>query len=55
MNKVYDIIYKIDSKGKTRLWYMEQSDDKYRTWDGSEGGKIKCSEWRVEAKAKGVA
>jgi len=44
MNKVYDIIYKIDSKGKTRLWYMEQSDDKYRTWDGSEGGWRKMKE-----------
>ena len=47
MEKIYDSIYKIDSKGKTRIWYMEQQDDRYRTWDGTQGGKIKSSEWRV--------
>ena len=47
MEKIYDSIYKIDSKGKTRVWYMEQNDDRYRTWDGTQGGKIKSSEWRV--------
>jgi DNA ligase-1 len=47
MNKIYDHIYKTDSKSKTRIWYMEQEGDKYRTWDGSIDGKIKCSEWRV--------
>lgn len=47
MEKIYDSIYKIDSKGKTRIWYMEQHDDRYRTWDGTQGGKIKSSEWRV--------
>ena len=40
-------MYKIDSKGKTRIWYMEQNGDRYRTWDGTQGGKIKSSEWRV--------
>jgi DNA ligase-1 len=39
--------YKVDSKGKVRIWYIEQNGDKYRTWDGTQGGKIKCSEWRV--------
>jgi DNA ligase-1 len=47
MEKIYDSIFKIDSKGKTRVWYMEQNDDRYRTWDGTQGGKIKSSEWRV--------
>lgn len=47
MEKIYDSIYKIDSKGKTRIWYMEQNDDRYRTWDGTQGGKIKASEWRI--------
>lgn len=47
MEKIYDSIFKIDSKGKTRIWYMEQVDDRYRTWDGTQGGKIKSSEWRV--------
>jgi len=47
MEKIYDSIFKIDSKGKTRVWYMEQNDDLYRTWDGTQGGKIKSSEWRI--------
>lgn len=47
MDKIYDTIYKIDSKGKTRIWYMEQNGDRYRTWDGTQGGKIKSSEWRI--------
>ena len=47
MQKIYDTIYKIDSKNKVRVWYMEQNNDTYRTWDGTQDGKIKCSEWRV--------
>lgn len=47
MNKVYDTIYKTDRKGKTRVWYIEQSDDKYRTFDGTSVGKVKSSEWRI--------
>lgn len=39
-------IYKKDSKGKVRVWKIEQDGDKYRTWDGTQGGKIKSSEWR---------
>ena len=44
---MYPQIYKTDSKGKIRVWYMEREGDKYRTWDGTQGGKIKSSEWRV--------
>jgi hypothetical protein len=44
---IYSEAYKIDSKGKIRIWYIEQDGDKYRTWDGTQGGKIKCSDWRV--------
>jgi len=47
MQKVYHEIYKVDSKGKVRVWYMEQDSDRYRTWDGTQLGKIKSSEWRV--------
>lgn len=47
MATMYDMCYKVDSRGKVRLWYIEQDGDKYRTWDGTQGGKIKCSEWRV--------
>jgi DNA ligase-1 len=45
--KVYDPCYKIDSKGKLRIWYMEQDGDRYRTYDGISGGKVKTSEWRT--------
>lgn len=44
---MYPEIFKIDSKGKVRVLYMEQDSDRYRTWDGTQGGKIKSSEWRV--------
>lgn len=44
---MYPEIYKTDSKGKVRIWYMERDGDKYRTWDGTQGGKIKSSEWRL--------
>lgn len=47
MQKIYDTIYKVDSKAKVRLWYMEQDGSRYRTWDGTQGGKIKSSEWRL--------
>lgn len=47
MQKIYDTVYKVDSKSKVRLWYMEQDGSRYRTWDGTQGGKIKSSEWRL--------
>lgn len=47
MTSEYQTLYKIDSKGKTRVWWIEQSNEKYRTWDGIQSGKIKCSEWRI--------
>lgn len=43
----YERLYKLDSKGKTRVWYMEQDDDRYRTYDGLLDGTIKVSDWRV--------
>lgn len=46
MNKTFPTLYKRDSKGKTRAWYMEQDGDRYRTFDGIVGGTIKCSAWR---------
>lgn len=47
MNKDYDQIFKLDSKGKTRVWFMEQDGDKYRTFDGIHGGTVKASSWRT--------
>jgi len=47
MQKTYPEIYKQDSGGKIRVWYMEQDGDKFRTFDGQVGGKIKASGWRV--------
>lgn len=38
-------IYKKDSKGKTRVWYIEQDSDKYRTVAGILGGNLVTSEW----------
>jgi DNA ligase 1 len=40
-------LYKLDSKGKIRVWFMEQDWDKYRTFDGIHGGNVKSSSWRT--------
>jgi len=45
MNKTYDVCYKKDSKGKTRIWYMEQEGSKFRTIAGLKDGKLVTSEW----------
>lgn len=47
MQKIFQQLYKLDSKGKTRVWYMEQDGDKYRTYDGVVDGTVKCSAWRT--------
>ena len=45
MQKTYDQIFKKDSKGKTRVWFMEQDGSKYRTHAGILDGAIVVSEW----------
>lgn len=47
MKKTFEPLYKLDSKGKTRVWYMEQDGDKYRTFDGVHDGNVKASSWRT--------
>lgn len=39
-------LYKIDTKGKTRVWWMEYDHEKYRTHAGIDGGKIVVSGWQ---------
>ncbi len=49
-------LYKIDSKGNVRVWWMEYNADKiaYRTHSGIDGGKIVVSGWQYpEAKNVG--
>ena len=53
MQKTFHELYKLDSKGKTRVWFMEQDCAKYRTHDGIFGGTVKASGWRT-AKATNV-
>ena len=49
-----DKLYKIDTTGKTRVWWMEYDNEKYRTHSGIEGGKIVVSGWQYpEAKNVG--
>ncbi len=38
-------LYKFDSKGGLRVWYMEQQGDKHRTVAGLDGGALTASEW----------
>lgn len=40
-------IYKIDSTGKTRVWYLEQIGSQYRTVAGILGGNLVTSEWTI--------
>ena len=47
MQKTFNPLYKRDSKGKVRVWYMEQDGDKYRTFDGIQDGTVKSSAWRT--------
>jgi len=48
MNKLYDILYTIDSTGKTRIWRQEQQGNKYRTVSGVKGSdNLVTSEWTV--------
>ena len=47
-------LYKIDTKGKTRVWWMEYDNEKYRTHSGIDDGKIVVSGWQYpEAKNVG--
>jgi hypothetical protein len=49
-------LYKIDTKGKTRVWWIEHDNEKYRTHSGIDGGKIVVSGWQYpEAKNVGRA
>lgn len=47
MQKYYDKIYKRDSKGKLRVWWMDQSNHCYRTHAGLADGAIVTSEWTI--------
>jgi DNA ligase-1 len=39
-------LYKIDTKGKTRVWWIEYEAARYRTHSGINGGKIVVSGWQ---------
>lgn len=45
MQKTFDPIYKLDSKGKLRVWFMEQDGSRYRTTAGLADGAQVTSEW----------
>lgn len=38
-------LYKYDSKGKLRIWWMEREGSKHRTVAGLDGGKLTTSAW----------
>lgn len=39
-------LYKIDSNGNARVWWIEYDNEKYRTHSGIDGGKIVVSGWQ---------
>jgi len=41
----FPTLYKKDSKGKTRIWFMEVDDARYRTTAGLQDGKKVTSDW----------
>lgn len=43
----YKNLYKKDSTGKIRIWYIEQVVDKYRIYSGVDGGKLVASNWTI--------
>jgi DNA ligase-1 len=47
MQKIYDRIYKRDTKGNLRVWFMEQIGGAYRTIAGLDGGNLVTSEWTI--------
>lgn len=47
----YDPLYKIDSKGKVRVWYIEVEDNAYRAISGIHNGKLVTAGWKY-AKGK---
>lgn len=47
MKKKYDTLYNYDTKGKLRIWYMEQDGSKHRTISGLDTGKKVTSGWTV--------
>lgn len=51
--KKFDTLYHIDENDNTRIWWMEQEGNQYRTVSGIEGGQLVTSEWK-SAKAKNV-
>ncbi len=49
--KTYPKLYKKDSNGKVRIWFMEQEKNKYRTISGLEDGEKVTNNWTtVEGK-----
>ncbi len=49
----YDKLYKVDSKGKLRFYYIEQNEDQYRMVTGIDEGKEIRTKWTT-AKPKNV-
>jgi DNA ligase-1 len=45
MQKTFDTIYKRDTAGKLRVWFMEQDGSRYRTTAGLADGAQVTSEW----------
>lgn len=53
MSNTMPQLYKIDTKGKTRVWWIEYDEEKYRTHAGILDGKIVVSGWQY-SEAKNV-
>lgn len=50
---IHKKLYKKDTSGNIRVWYIEQNIDKYRIYSGVEDGRLVTSEWTI-AKPKNI-
>lgn len=55
LEKHYDKLFKEDTKGKTRVWWLEQKGSSYRSHAGINEGKIVTSEWTVATSKANVS
>lgn len=53
MNKTFPTLYAKDSNDNTRIWYMEQKGNLYRTHSGVKDGQLVTSDWST-AEAKNI-
>jgi DNA ligase-1 len=50
---IHDPIYKLDSTGRRRVWYIEQDGSRYRVHSGLDGGNLAVTGWTTAVGKQG--